>query len=80
MIDIVKNQVLINGEVFDCPDFKNQPFSSRWVVRRSTIIVPNTEVIAPVTVHKRCTNLEPKASQLGMWLLEPLFCKDCGEC
>ena len=27
-IDIVKNQVSINGEVFDCSDFKNQPLSS----------------------------------------------------
>ena len=27
-IDSVKNQVSINGEVFDCPDFKNQPFNS----------------------------------------------------
>ena len=32
-IDIVKNQVSINGEVFDCSDFKNQPLSSRCVVR-----------------------------------------------
>ena len=53
--DIVKNQVSINGEVFDCSDFKNQPLSSRCVVRRSTIIEPNTEVIVPLTVHKRCT-------------------------
>ena len=65
-IDIVKNQVSINGEVFDCSDFKNQPLSSRCMVRRSTIIEPNTEVIVPVTVHKRSTNLDPKASQLGM--------------
>lgn len=70
-IDIVKNQVSINGEVFDCSDFKNQPLSSRCMVRRSTIIQPNTEVIVPVTVHKRSTNLNPKASQLGMRLLEP---------
>ena len=69
-IDIVKNQVSINGEVLDCSDFKNQLLSSRCVVRRSTIIEPNAEVIVPVTVHKRCTNLDPKASQLGMRLLE----------
>ena len=41
------------------------------MVRRSTIIESNTEVIVPVTVHKRSTNLNPKASQLGMRLLEP---------
>ena len=41
------------------------------MVRRSTIIGPNTEVIMPVTVHKRSSNLNPKASQLGMRLLEP---------
>ena len=41
-IDIVKNQASINEEVFDCSDFKNQPFSSRCVVRRSTTIEPNT--------------------------------------
>ena len=70
-IDIVKNQVTINGEVFDCSDFKNQRLSPRGMVRRSTIIEPNTEVIVPVTVHKRSTNLNPKASQLGMRLLEP---------
>ena len=40
-------------------------------MRRSTIIEPNTEVIVPVTVHKRSTNLNPKASQLGLRLLEP---------
>lgn len=28
-------------------------------------------MIVPVTVHKRSTNLNPKASQLGMRLLEP---------
>ncbi|KAL9970103.1 hypothetical protein ACROYT_G022426 [Oculina patagonica] len=70
-IDIVKNQVSINGEVFDCSDFKNQPLSSRCMVRRSTIIEPHTEVVVPVTVHKRSATLNPKASQLGMRLLEP---------
>ena len=68
---IVKNQVSINGEVFDCSDFKNQPLSSRCMVRRSTIIEPHTEVVVPVTVHKRSATLDPKASQLGMRLLEP---------
>ena len=70
-IDIVKNQVSINGEVFECSDFKNQPLSSRCIVLRSTIIEPNTEMIFPVTVHKRCSNLNPKASPLGVQLLEP---------
>ena len=37
-IDIVKNQVSINGVVFNCSDLKKQSFSSRCVVRRSTII------------------------------------------
>ena len=60
----------INGEVFDCSDFKNQPLSSRCVVRWSTVIEPNTEVIVPVTVHKRSSNLNPRVSQLGMRLLE----------
>ena len=77
-IDIVKNQVSINEEVFDCSDFKNQPFSSRCVVRRSTIIEPNigdcpsyySQALyqlrskGPVTIHKRCTNLDPKASRV----------------
>ena len=70
-IDIVKNQVSINGEVFDCSDFKNQPLSSRCMVRRSTVIEPHTEVVVPVTVHKRSTALDPKATQLGMRMLEP---------
>lgn len=70
-IDIVKNQVSINGEVFDCSDFKNQPLRSRCVVRRSAIIEPHTEVVVPVTVHKRSVSLDPKISQLGMRLLEP---------
>ena len=33
--DIVKNQLSINGEVFDYFDFKNQPFSFSCVVERS---------------------------------------------
>ena len=70
-IDIVTNQVSINGQVFDNSDFKKQPLSSRCVVRRSKVIEPNTEVIVPVTVHKRSSNLDPKESQLGMRLLEP---------
>ena len=70
-IDIVTNQLPINGEVFDCSDFKNQPLSSRCMVRRSTMIEPNTEVIVPVLVHKRSFNLDPKSSQLGTRLLEP---------
>ena len=43
------------------------------MVRRSTLIIiePNTEVIVPVTVHKRSSNFNPKASQLGVRLLEP---------
>jgi len=52
-------------------DFKNQPLSLWYMVWRSTVIEPNTEVIVPVTVHKRSTNLNPKASQLGIQLLEP---------
>ena len=70
-IDIIKNQVSINGEVFDCSDFKNQPLHSRCVVRRLAIIEPHTEVVVPVTVHKRSVSFDPKASQLGMRLLEP---------
>ena len=70
-IDIVKNQVSINGEVFDCCDFKNQPLSSRCMVRCSTLIEPYTEVIVPVTVQKRSATSDPKSSQLGMRLLEP---------
>ena len=65
-IDIVKNQVSINGEVFDCCDFKNQPLSSRCMVRCSTLIEPYTEVIVPVTVQKRSATSDPKSSQLGM--------------
>ena len=70
-IEIATNQLSINGEVFDCSDFKNQPLSSRCMVRRSTMIEPNTEVIVPVLVHKRSFNLDPKSSQLGTRLLEP---------
>ena len=70
-IDIPTNQLSINGEVFDCSDFKNQPLSSRCMVRRSTMIEPNTEVIVPVLVHKRSFNLDPQSSQLGTRLLEP---------
>ena len=50
-IDIATNQLSINGEVLDCSDFKNQPLSPRCMVRRSTMIEPNTEVIVPVLVH-----------------------------
>ena len=53
LVDIVNNQVLINDKVFDCSDFKNQPLCSRCIVRRSTMIEPNTEVIVPVIVEKR---------------------------
>ena len=68
---LCKNQVSINGEKFECSDFKNQPLGSRCIVARSTIIEPNTEVIVPVTVHKRSSYLNQKASQLGIQLLEP---------
>ena len=71
LIDIVTNQLSINGEVFDCCDFKNQPPSPRCMVRRSTMIEPNTEVIVPVFVHKRSFNVDPQPSQLGTLLLEP---------
>ena len=58
-IDIVKQQLFINGEVFDCSDFKNQPLSFRCMV-------------VPVLVHKCSLNLDPKSSQLGTRLLEPV--------
>ena len=70
-IDIATNQLSINGEVFNCSYFKNQPLSFRCMVRRSTMIEPNTEVIVPVLVHKRSFNLDPKSFQLGTRLLEP---------
>lgn len=41
------------------------------MVQRSTVIEPHTEVVVPVTVHKRSTALDPKATQLGMRMLEP---------
>ena len=37
-IDTVKNQVSINGEVFYCSDFKNQPLSSKRMVHWSTMM------------------------------------------
>ena len=72
-VDTVKSELWINGELFECCDFTNQPLSSRCVVRRSTIIEPNAEVIIPVTVQQRCTNLDPKASPLSMRLLKRLL-------
>jgi len=65
-IEIVKNQVSINGEVFNCSDFKNQLFSlvhDAWCEGK-----PNTEVILPVTVQRLPSNLNPEAFQLAMRL------------
>ena len=71
-IAIVKNQELINGEVFECSDFKNQPLSSQCMEWKSSIIIEsNTDVIVPVTVIKHSSNLNQKASQLGMRLIGP---------
>ena len=36
-VDLVKNQVSINAEVYECSGFKNQPLRSRYMERRSTI-------------------------------------------
>ena len=66
-----ENQVFINGEMFDCSDFKNQLLCSRCTVRRLTMIEPNTEVIVAVIVQKRSFKLNSKSSQKGMRLLEP---------
>ena len=85
----VDSQVSNNGEVIDCSNLKSRPLSSRCVVRQSTIIEPNTEVIVPVPVHRRCTNLDLKASKLGMRYVGalsqltfatkgPLSCKNSG--
>ena len=52
-------------------DFKNQPHSSKCMVRWSTMMDHWSEVLVPVIVHKRSFNLDPKSSQLGMRLLEP---------
>ena len=41
------------------------------MVRRSTVIEPNTGVTVPVTVYKRSSNLNPKESHLGTRLLDP---------
>ena len=57
----MKNQVSINGDVFDCSDFKNQLLSLRCMVLQSTVIEPNPEVIVPVIVEKRSCNLHPKS-------------------
>jgi len=78
-IAIVKNQELINGEVFDCSDFKNQPLSSQCMQRKSSIIESNTDVIVPVTVHKHSSNLNRKASQIGMRLIEPCLTSHLGQ-
>ena len=62
VLTIVKNQVSINGDKFDCSDFKNQPLSLRCMVLRSTMIELNTEVIVPIIiVLQRSCNLHPKS-------------------
>ena len=75
----MKNQVSINGDVFDCSDFKNQLLSLRCMVLQSTVIEPNPEGIVPVIVQKRSCNLHPKLFQLGMRFLELCLNSTCNK-
>ena len=58
-IDVISLE--LNGDVFDCSDFKNQLLSLRCMVLQSTVIEPNPEVIVPVIFHKRSCNVHPKS-------------------
>lgn len=68
-IDLVQQQLLINGEEIDCCNESFQQLSLRCVTRRVVVIEPHCEAVIPVHLIHRQSKAE-NANQ-GLRILEP---------
>lgn len=68
-IDLVQQQLLINGEEIDCCSESFQQLSLRCVTRRVVVIEPHCEAVIPVHLIHRQSKAE-NANQ-GLRILEP---------
>lgn len=68
-IDLVEQQLVINGEEIDCCNQSWQQVSFRCVTRRLVTIQPHSEAVIPVPLLHRQSS--PRTAKQGLQILEP---------
>lgn len=67
-IDLVEQQLVINGEEIDCCNQSWQQVSFRCVTRRLVTIQPHSEAVIPVHLHRQSS---PRTAKQGLQILDP---------
>ena len=70
-IDLVQQQLIINGEQIDCCSDVNQQLSLRCVTRRLVTIEPHSEAVIPVRLLHRQSSAPCETVNQGLRILEP---------
>ena len=69
-IDMVQQNIVVNGEEIDCYDH-DQQLTFRCIVRRLVTVAPNSEAIIPVHLnHRQCLS-RSKGGHEGLRIIEP---------
>ncbi|PFX17681.1 Peroxidasin [Stylophora pistillata] len=69
VVDVIQGTLPVNGETGDCIDHDSQPLSCRYLVRRMTVVPPNSEVIINGHLRHRKQSYCHETSNLR--ILEP---------
>ena len=70
-IDLVQQQLIINGEQIDCCSDGNQQLSLRCVTLRLVTIEPHCEAVIPVRLLHRQSSAPCETVNQGLQILEP---------
>ena len=74
-IDLVQQQLVINGEEIDCCSESCQHLTLRCVTRRVVTIEPHCETVIPVHLIRRQTAAKSQSANQGLRLLEPCWAR-----
>ena len=70
-IDLVQQQLVMNGEEIDLCDESCQQLSLRCITRRLVTIEPHCEAVIPVHLLRRQSSLSSESANKGLRILEP---------
>ena len=69
-IDMVQQNIVVNGEEIDCYDHDHQ-LTFRCIVRRLVTVAPNSEAVITVHLNHRQCLFRSKGGHEGLRIIEP---------
>ena len=71
VVDVTQGTFSVNGETVDCIDCDRQPLSCRCLVRRMTVVPPNSEVVINGHLRPRKQSYRHETLTSNLCIMEP---------